>query len=114
MVPLIHYINEIRKQRFVGHYIIKSTIPSFLNPDILGNFYEPYFTQILDAMPDQTWQQKEIKKYMNGIMLQIVNNPVDPTELHKLELYLNEIDRRRNLNWKITFPWLQKALDVVR
>jgi pyruvate-formate lyase-activating enzyme len=114
MVPLINYINEIRKQRYVGHYIIKSTIPSFLDPDILGSFYEPYFKQILDAMPEQTWQQREIKEYMNGIRLQIVNNPVDPTELHKLKLYLNEIDRRRNLNWKMTFPWLQKALDVVR
>ena len=32
----------------------------------------------------------------------------------KLIIYLNEIDRRRNLNWKKTFPWLAENLkDVV-
>jgi len=35
------------------------------------------------------------------------------TEQQNLKTYLNEIDRRRNTNWRETFPWLTGVLDNV-
>ena len=65
-------------------------------------------------MPEDDWQQKEIKKYMKGIQMQISNSKKNTTELIKLRTHLDELDRRRNQNWRITFPWLVKELmDVV-
>ena len=34
-------------------------------------------------------------------------------KIQQLAMYLDELDRRRNLNWRVTFPWLEKELDHV-
>jgi parvulin-like peptidyl-prolyl isomerase len=85
-----------------------------MNPDILGpNFFEPYFAQVLEVMPADTWQQQEARKYMQGISQQIAAAAVNPIEINKLRTYLDELDRRRNTNWRETFPWLTGVLDVL-
>jgi hypothetical protein len=65
-------------------------------------------------MPEDTWQHKEGKNYMKGVMLQISKSQANTQELAKLKVYLTELDRRRNTNWQETFPWLVEELqDVV-
>ena len=32
----------------------------------------------------------------------------NPENIAKLKQYLSELDRRRNTNWKLTFPWLDQ------
>ena len=64
-------------------------------------------------MPTETWQQQQAHKYMSGVALQISSAGPNPTELKKLRTYLNELDRRRNTNWRTTFPWLTGVLDNV-
>lgn len=108
---LIEYINQHRSDRKIGHYIISVGDPTYLNPDIFGpGYFDSAFERILEAMPEDDWQQKEIKKYMKGIQMQISNSKKNTTELIKLKTYLDELDRRRNQNWRITFPWLEKEL----
>ena len=112
---LIEYINQYRSDRKIGHHIISVTDPTHLNPDIFGpGYFDSAFERILEVMPEDDWQQKEIKKYMKGIQMQISNSKKNTTELIKLRTHLDELDRRRNQNWRITFPWLVKELmDVV-
>ena len=112
---LIEYINQYRSDRKIGHHIISVTDPTHLNPDIFGpGYFDSAFKRILEVMPEDDWQQKEIKKYMKGIQMQISNSKKNTTELIKLRTHLDELDRRRNQNWRITFPWLVKELmDVV-
>ena len=50
---------------------------------------------------------------MLGVQAQINNSQRNTAELNKLRLYLDEIDRRRNVNWRTTFPWIVKELDNV-
>lgn len=112
--PLIEYINIHRQHRQIGHHLILAVTPTYMNPDIFGSeLYQKFFDEILTAMPENTWQQKEIKKYMNGVMLRIQNAQPQPKEIAKLKVYLDELDRRRNTNWKQTFPWLVKELENV-
>jgi pyruvate-formate lyase-activating enzyme len=109
---LIKYVNQFRDSREIGHYLITVNLPSYLNPDVFGcNFFD--FDSILSVMPEDTWQQREIKQYMMGVKAQINSSSRNVAELKKMKLYLDEIDRRRNLDWRTTFPWLVKELDNV-
>ena len=111
---LLTYINQCRATRDIGHYLISVNNPTHMNPDIFGpGYFDQHFVRILEVMPENTWQQKEIKKYMEGVQMQIANSKKNPAELIKLRTYLDELDRRRNQNWRTTFPWLVEELDHV-
>jgi len=85
-----------------------------LHPEIFGsNFFNNDFIEIFNNMPNNTWQQKEARKYMQGIHLELNSAPRDQQKINQLGIFLNEIDRRRDLNWKETFPWLVKELENV-
>ena len=106
---LIKYINSHRANRSIGQYFMTVISPTYLNPDILGNVFDSYFQDILNKMPDLI-----SKDYMNGIRLQISKATRNTSEIKKLIVYLTELDRRRNTNWRTTFPWLEKEIkDVV-
>ena len=64
-------------------------------------------------MPELTWQQKEAKTYMQGIWLQINSKERNQESIDRLGVYLDEIDRRRNLNWRKTFTWLEREINNV-
>jgi organic radical activating enzyme len=114
MAELIAYINTQRTNREIGHHLISANEPTYMNPDILdASFFEPYFARVLEVMPADTWQQQEARKYMQGVRQQIASAKKNPTEINKLRTYLDELDRRRNTNWRQTFPWLTGVLDVL-
>jgi organic radical activating enzyme len=112
---LLKYINRIRDNREIGHYFSTTTYThECLHPEIFGpTFFDDAFLEIFENMPDATWQQKEARKYMSGIQSQLKSKPRDQQKVNQLGTLLTEIDRRRNLDWKITFPWLIKELTHV-
>lgn len=114
IVPLIEYINHHRETRKIGHHLITVNSPTHMNPDIFGaEFFNCHFEKILSIMPENTWQQKEIKNYMLGISKQIGQAGSNTQEIIKLRTHLDEIDRRRGLDWRATFPWLVKEIENV-
>jgi hypothetical protein len=64
-------------------------------------------------MPEDTWQQKEARTYMQGIQLQLNSKSKDQKKINQLIVLLTELDRRRNTNWKETFPWLVNEVENV-
>lgn len=114
MPELIEYVNQHRQHREIGHHLITANTPTYMNPDIFEpGFLDGYFKQILAVMPADTWQQQEARKYMSGVQVQIESTDANPREQLKLKTYLDELDRRRNTNWRTTFPWLTGVLDNV-
>jgi organic radical activating enzyme len=114
MPALLRYVNQQRADREIGHHLITANEPSYMNPDIFGGtFFAHNFEQTLAEMPDNTWQQQEARKYMLGVSAQIAAAVPNTQEQNKLRTYLDELDRRRNTNWRETFPWLTGALDNV-
>jgi organic radical activating enzyme len=112
---LLKYINNVRVNREIGHYFSTTVgTHTFLHPEIFGaNFFDNDFVEILDNMPNDTWQQKEARKYMQGIQLQLNSRPRDQVKINQLKVLLDEIDRRRKLDWQSTFPWLVSELNHV-
>jgi hypothetical protein len=115
MLPLINYINFHRQTRDIGHYF--GTVVhthKCLEPGIFGkDFFKEDFDNILTAMQTDTEWNREYKSYMSGIYLQLNSVTRDQEKINQLEIFLNEIDRRRGLDWKQTFPWLVKEIKNV-
>lgn len=112
---LLKYINGLRHTREIGHYFSTVVMThDFLHPGIFGpEFFSRDFDEIMQHMPDHTWQQKQARQYMQGIMKQINSCDRNDVEIRKLGTFLDEIDRRRDLNWRATFPWLSREVDHV-
>jgi len=114
MVPLLKYINQHRANRKIGHYHMAVVDNQYFNPAIFGpGFFDADFEQILDNMPDDTWQHKTSRELMKTLQLQCNQSQRQPDQLIKLRTVLDELDRRRQLNWQTTFPWLVKELEHV-
>lgn len=112
---LISYINDLNTDRDIGHYM-STTVSTydFLHPQIFGaGFFDEDFRIILDLMKEDTWQQKEAKRYMQGLISQINTQSRNQVLINQLGTYLTELDRRRNLNWQDTFLWLKKEITNV-
>ena len=110
MPEMIQYINRHRANRPIGQYMSTAVMTySFLRPGIFGKgFFDSDFDAILRTMPLNTWDQRESVKYMKGIVAQVNSCEQDLEEIQKLIVYLTELDRRRNTNWRTTFPWLEQ------
>ena len=50
---------------------------------------------------------------MLGIKSQIDSSERSVTKIEQLIVFLDEIDRRRNSNWKQVFPWIEKEIQYV-
>jgi organic radical activating enzyme len=109
---LLNYINALRKNREIGHYMSTTVMTyEFLNPRVFGkDFFKNDFDAIIKLMPDDTWQQTEAKTYISGIKSYLDTCDRNQAEIDKLVVYLTELDRRRNTDWRTTFPWLEREV----
>ena len=107
---LLEYINQHRQYRPIGHYFgLPVFTQDFLRPEIFGpGYFDKEFEKILELMPQDSQRQ-----YMQGIQLKLKTAFRDNTEIQKLAVFLSEIDRRRNLNWKQVFPWIVEEIENV-
>jgi organic radical activating enzyme len=111
---LLQYVNKYRTERDIGHYFMACVNQPHLYPGIFGaNFFDDDFAEIYKAMPTDTWQQKQALKMMQGLQLEFNTKSRNYNELTNLQIFLTELDRRRNTNWRTTFPWLEREINNV-
>ena len=83
------------------------TFAPYLHPMIFGSgFWQQDIESILDTMSTENENDKNLKKYMEGICNHINTSPKNQSLIEDLKIFLDEIDRRRNLDWRKTFPYL--------
>jgi organic radical activating enzyme len=106
---LLRLMEHWTKDRKIEHYFGTVIYPSYMHPMILGpeEFLEDFRT-VLSLMETDTWRGGQAKQYMEGIVATIQNSVYNKEEVVKLLTFLDEIDRRRNTNWRELFPWLEK------
>lgn len=113
LVDLVAQINRWRTQRQVHHYFNSVNNPSYMFIDILGDVFVDDFNKALELMPVDTLEQKQTCEYLRGIALQSAGVGPNATECLKLRTFLDEMDRRRNTDWKQCFPWLQPVFSKI-
>jgi len=91
-----------RKNIVVGWNTIKE--PSFMNPEIIGHHAKKYFDDLIQTVKDGGFDIP----YLEGFREQVVNHDIDEERLHRLCVYLDKLDERRNTDWKSLYPWLDE------
>ena len=77
---------------------------TYLRSDIFPKgFFDNDFNKMIETTKDENMKLK-----LAGFKDTINNQPYSPELIEGLKLHLDEIDKRRNLNWKPLFPWLNE------
>ena len=111
MPDLLVKLNEYRKQRIITQnfslVIGENNRNDHMHPTAFGGeFWKDDFDKILSLMPTETNQDKQTHFYMQGIKNLIMDSLPDKKRIEQLHTYLDELDRRRNTNWRSIFPYL--------
>lgn len=110
MPELINRLNHWRQIRPVGHYFsVTEPGPRYMRPNIFGaGVFDKDFKTVLQLMPRDSEDDRRAYEYMSGIANEIEMAEINQIEIDNLIVFLNEKDRRRQTNWRTTFPWLTK------
>jgi organic radical activating enzyme len=106
MSDLIDKINYYSNQRqfqigYSNNFVVS---PNFLSPGIFPKgFFDKKFDIIIEKMKNEFE-----KKTMIGYRDTINNLPYQPDLIINLKQYLDELDSRRDTNWRKTFGWLEE------
>ena len=111
---LILYLNVWAKNRKIEHYFSHVTDPSYMAVNIFGpHEFKQDFDKILESMETTSWRGSHAYTHMKGIAATVANSTINNIEILKLITFLDEMDKRRNTNWRTTFNWLVKYENVV-
>lgn len=110
MPDLIDYIDLQRQkhQREIAQFVSNPHgTHSFLELKILGHDnIKEIEEKILSKLND-----KQALITVKGMFALVAKHQTDRQELKKMLLFLNEMDRRRETNWKNSFPWLVNIME---
>lgn len=107
MKELTNKIKEWNKIRKIYTQYMTVVDPFYMNPDIFGGeLFKKDLEDIIDNLPNDNEFDREISNYFMGISKQIVSSSQNIKQIENLKIFLEEIDRRRNTDYKIYFPWL--------
>ena len=109
MPDLIKKINQYSQKKHIGHYFEFCTNPERIqHPENYSyDFWESDFDRIFKAMSSETVHQQEVIPRMQGLQKQLQQTTQhNRQQIDQLKIYLDEIDRRRNTNWRDLFSYL--------
>jgi len=105
---LLEKINGWKQKRKINHHFQTVFKPAHQNPDIFGPvFWSQCFEKALRTVAQETWQENNSYKYLQGIWSQIQISCINEEKILQLHTHLDELDRRRGTNWKQLFPYLE-------
>lgn len=110
MPELLNIINKYNKNKHIGHYFEFVIGPEkyFQHPEIFSySMWEQDFDRIFSVMPSLTVEHKEATLRMQSLQKQLKTVTSNNYEqIENLQIYLDEMDRRRGTNWRELFPYL--------
>lgn len=99
-------IKEWNRVRDVWWYGNSVNGTPFLFIDIFGDEFTEYFDQALKLMLTREPEHLSAKKYLQGIRDQAKSKEPNLTEIKNLYIFLDEMDKRRNTDWRSVYPKL--------
>lgn len=110
LIEKINYWNDQKDPwQQISYSFMTVMGPPYMDPAIFGSgVFDEDFDRILSVMRESNPSEINAREHMKGIAKQIAHANRDVTQINNLKVYLDEIDKRRNTNWKELFPWLNK------
>ena len=112
MPDLVRRINEWSKKRIVYWSMMKAGDAGrpYLNPTIFGKeILDIGINESISLFDTQKDKIKEIYlRNLKGIANECKETAPDLVQQNLLKIYLDELDRRRNTDWRKTFPTINK------
>jgi hypothetical protein len=109
MPDLIKKVNHYSRNKHIGHYFQYYTgFHMFQHPkNYAWDFWAKDFERILQVMAERNWGSQEAILRMQGMQSLLQQHTQhNYHEINKLRVYLDEMDRRRNTNWRQLFSYL--------
>lgn len=108
MPALLEIINRYNQKKHIGHYFEFIIGCDYQHPGMFSwEFWQEDFERIFSVMPTATEKQQEARLRLSGLQQQLKQTQKhNYNEIHKLHIYLDELDRRRGTNWRDIFPYL--------
>lgn len=103
---LLEKIRQWKQVRPIYHYQNSVNSPGYMFIDMFGDIFQEDFQRALRLKPQTTPEEISSYRYLEGIAQQSASKEPDVPKIKDLFVFLEEIDRRRNTNWRETFPWL--------
>lgn len=117
MPALVQKYNHWNNQHEIFWYMhhVLPMNESIFDPSIFNfEIFKQDLEQAFSGIPDVTWDNLQTKKTFKGLIDRIAEfSKYDRNRVNDLVMCLEEIDRRRDSNWRTTFPWLSKELEHV-
>tara|TARA_B110000238_G_scaffold66522_1_gene73021 strand:+ start:2555 stop:3838 length:1284 start_codon:yes stop_codon:yes gene_type:complete len=109
----IDKIYSLRKEYKAGLWISSNTIvnPECLDPYIFGDKIAFYLEDVLTKLTDPN--DKQQKECLEGILAGMKSSKVNTKQVNDFKNYLDEIDRRRNTNWRILYPVISDIAETI-
>lgn len=79
--------------------------------NIGGNVFDDDMERILLAFKNSSIPRDHEIEQLKGMREKILSCPYNPHTVFKLKQHLDELDQRRNTDWKQVFPWLLELED---
>jgi hypothetical protein len=88
--------------------------PDCFNVYNFGKYLVPYIDKAIETLLsyDEYKYAKEVDS-LNGIKKQMLNTPVNLTGVNNLVGFLDDLDARRNLDWKKIYPDIVEIIDTI-
>lgn len=85
---------------------------NYTSPLIFGKgVFDDDFTLTLSLLDKKSEFQIGIYRALDSIGATISSSTRNPESIKVLKKYLDQIDQRRNLDWRKTFPWLDQSFE---
>jgi pyruvate-formate lyase-activating enzyme len=82
------------------------------SPLIFGkDVFDLDFEKTLEHLDKNTELELGIYQALDSMAKTISGAPRNPTRIENLKNYLDQLDQRRKLNWRTTFPWLDQQFE---
>lgn len=94
------------KQVHMGWNVVAN--PPFLDPSIFGHYLTEYVDKLITIAQQLKIPHFPDISYLDGFGIQIKSSPVNKPMLDELRNYLDELDKRRNQNWRSIYPWMDE------
>jgi uncharacterized NAD(P)/FAD-binding protein YdhS len=84
--------------------------PPFLDPSVFGHYLTEYVDKLLASAQHLKIPHFPDISYLDGFGVQIKTAPINKEMMTELRNYLDELDKRRNQNWRGIYPWMDEIM----